>query len=140
MIKIYAKNKIFMKLSQLEKYQRDKIIQSYRFSYSDYCPFTKKYITKNLNLFELVTWSNSEKWISLPPNIEFFQSIMAELKIEYNLIDLRVAPQIEYPKINLVPRDYQLKWLEDFEKYNYNGILTVETGRGKSAFSIYIAS
>lgn len=140
MIKIYVKNKIFIKLSQLEKTQRDKIIQSYRFTYSDYCPFNKAYITKNLNLFELVTWSNSEKWISLPPNIEFFQNIMEELKIEYNLIDLRVAPQIEYPKINLVPRDYQLKWLEDFEKYNYNGILTVGTGRGKSAFSIYIAS
>lgn len=140
MIKIYLKNKIFMKLSQLEKSQRDKIIQSYRFSYSDYCPFNKKYITKNLNLFELVTWSNSEKWVSLPPNIEFFQNIMKELEIEVNIIDLRVNPTLDFPTINLVPRDYQLKWLEDFEKHNYNGILTVGTGRGKSAFSIYIAS
>ena len=140
MIKVYLKNKIFIKLSQLEKNQRDKIIQSYRFSYSDYCPFNKKYITKNLNLFELVTWSNSEKWVSLPPNIEFFQNIMRDLEIEYHLIDLRVSPQINFPKVSLVPRDYQLKWLEDFEKYNYNGILTVGTGRGKSAFSIYIAS
>src|SRR5574344_1243513 len=140
MIKIYLKNKIFIKLSQLEKCQRDKIIQSYRFSYSDFCPFNKKYITKNLNLFELVTWSNLEKWVSLPPNLEFFQNIMEELKLEVDIIDLRANPTIEYPKVNLVPRDYQLKWLEDFEKYNYNGILTVGTGRGKSAFSIYIAS
>lgn len=140
MLKIYLKNKIFMKLSQLEKSQRDKIIQSYRFSYSDYCPFNKRYITKNLNLFELVTWKNNEKWISLPPNIEFFQNIMEELKLEVDVIDLRVAPIIEYPKVSLVPRDYQLKWLEDFKKHNYNGILTVSTGRGKSAFSIYIAS
>jgi superfamily II DNA or RNA helicase len=140
MIKIYLKNKLFIKLSQLQKSQRDFIISKYRFSYSDFCPFTKKYITKNLNLFELVTWSNSEKWVSLPPNLEFFQNIMEELKLEYSLIDLRAKPTIDFPNIKLVPRDYQLKWLEDFEKHNYNGILTVGTGRGKSAFSIYIAS
>ena len=140
MVKIYLKNKIFIKLSQLDKYQRDKIIQSYRFSYSDYCPFNKKYITKNLNLFELVTWKNNEKWCGLPPNVEFFQNIIKELKLEVNIIDLRSNPFLEFPEINFVPRDYQLKWLEDFEKHNYNGILTVETGRGKSAFSIYIAS
>jgi hypothetical protein len=54
MIKIYLKNKLFIKLSQLEKQQRDKIIQSYRFSYSDYCPFNKAYVIKNLNLFEVI--------------------------------------------------------------------------------------
>lgn len=140
MVKIYLKNKIFIKLSQLEKHQRDFIISKYRFKYQEYSAFTKKYEYKSLNLFELVTWSNSEKWVSLPPNLEFFQNIMKELEIEYNLIDLRVAPKIEYPNVNLVPRDYQLKWLEDFKKHNYNGILTVGTGRGKSAFSIYIAS
>lgn len=139
MVKIYLKNKIFIKLSQLQKPQRDFIISKYRFRYEQYSAFTKKYEYKSLNLFELVDW-NGTKWVSLPPNIEFFQNIMKELEIEVNIIDLRVAPQIEYPKVNLVPRDYQLKWLEDFEKHNYNGILTVETGRGKSAFSIYIAS
>lgn len=139
MIKVYLKNKVFIKLSQLEKHQRDKIIQSYRFSYNDYCPFNKKYITKNLNLFEVIEW-NGTKWCGLPPNVEFFQNIMEELKLEVNIIDLRVNPLIKFPKVNLVPRDYQLKWLEDFEKHNYNGILTVGTGRGKSAFSIYIAS
>lgn len=140
MIKIYLKNKIFIKLSQLQKPQRDFIISKYRFKYEEFSAFTKKYEYKSLNLFELVTWKNNEKWISLPPNIEYFQNIMDELKIEYNLIDLRVAPTIEYPRINLVPRNGQNVWLEDFEKHNYNGILTVGTGRGKSAFSIYIAS
>ena len=140
MVKIYLKNKIFMKLSQLEKYERDFIISKYRFKYEEFSAFTKKYEYKSLNLFELVTWKNNEKWVSLPANITYFQNIMEELKLEYTVVDLRVAPQIKFPKVNLVPRDYQLKWLEDFEKHNYNGILTVETGRGKSAFSIYIAS
>lgn len=139
MIKIYLKNKIFIKLSQLEKHQRDFIISKYRFKYEEYSAFTKKYEYKSLNLFELVDW-NDTKWVALSPNLEFFQSIMEELKIEYHLIDLRAKPLIEFPKVNLVPRYYQLKWLEDFEKHNYNGILTVGTGRGKSAFSIYIAS
>ena len=140
MIKVYLKNKIFIKLSQLEKHQRDFIINKYRFKYEEYSAFTKKYEYKSLNLFELVTWKNNEKWVGLPPNVTYFQNIIKELSLEVNIIDLRVAPTIEFPKVNLVPRDYQLKWLEDFEKHNYNGILTVGTGRGKSAFSIYIAS
>ena len=139
MIKIYLKNKIFIKLSQLEKPQRDFIISKYRFKYEEYSAFTKKYEYKSLNLFELVDW-NGTKWVALSPNIEFFQNIMKDLSLEVSLIDLRVAPTIEFPIVNLIPRDYQLKWLEDFEKHNYNGILTVGTGRGKSAFSIYIAS
>ena len=139
MIKIYLKNKIFIKLSQLEKHQRDKIIQSYRFSYSDYCPFNKKYITKNLNLFELVTWSNSERWVALPPNIEFFQNIMKELELEFVVEDLRAKPLIEFPKVNLIPKDNQNIWIEKLEKFDFNALLTLSTGSGKTAMSIYIA-
>lgn len=139
MVKIYAKNKIFFKLSQLEKQQRDFIISKYRFSYSDFCPFNKKYVTKNLNLFELVTWKHNEKWVSLPPNINYFQSIMKELNLEVNIIDLRVAPQIDFPKVNLVPRNKQNTWIEKLEKFDFNALLTLPTSSGKTAMSIYIA-
>ena len=138
MIKIYLKNKIFIKLSQLDKNQRDKIIQSYRFSYSDYCPFNKKYITKNLNLFEVIEW-NGTKWCGLPPNIEYFQTIMKELEIEVNIIDLRVAPQIKFPNIKISPRDNQNIWIEKLKKFDFNALLTLSTGSGKTAMSIYIA-
>ena len=111
MIKIYLKNKIFMKLSQLEKHQRDFIISKYRFKYEEYSAFTKKYEYKSLNLFELVDW-NGTKWVALSPNIQYFQNIMEELELEVNLVDLRVAPQIEFPKVNLVPRDKQNTWIE----------------------------
>ena len=111
MIKIYLKNKIFIKLSQLEKHQRDFIINKYRFKYEEYCAFAKRYVTKNLNLFEVIDW-NGAKWCGLPANITYFQNIMEELKLEVNIIDLRVAPQIDFPKVNLVPSDNQKLWIE----------------------------
>lgn len=139
MIKIYLKNKIFMKLSQLQKPQRDFIISKYRFKYEEFSAFTKQYEYKSLNLFELVTWKNNEKWVALSPNIEYFQNIMKELEIEVNIIDLRVAPQIKFPKVNLVPRDKQNTWIEKLEKFDFNALLTLPTSSGKTAMSIYIA-
>ena len=139
MIKIYVKNKIFIKLSQLKKPQRDFIISKYRFKYEEYCPFNKRYIIKNLNLFELVTWSNSERWVALPANIEFFQNIMKELELEFVVEDLRAKPLIEFPKVNLIPKDNQNIWIEKLEKYDFNALLTLSTGSGKTAMSIYIA-
>src|SRR5574344_1398794 len=102
MIKVYLKNKVFIKLSQLEKHQRDFIISKYRFKYEEFSAFTKKYEYKSLNLFELVDW-NGTKWVSLPPNLPYFQNIMEELKLEYNVVDLRVAPQIKFPNIKISP-------------------------------------
>ena len=139
MIKIYVKNKIFIKLSQLKKPQRDFIISKYRFKYEEYCPFNKRYIIKNLNLFELVTWSNSERWVALPANIEFFQNIMKELELEFVVEDLRAKPLIEFPKVNLIPKDNQNIWIEKLEKFDFNALLTLSTGSGKTAMSIYIA-
>lgn len=139
MIKVYLKNKIFIKLSQLEKHQRDKIIQSYRFKYEEYSAFTKKYEYKSLNLFELVTWKHNEKWVSLPANVTYFQTIMKELSLEVNLIDLRAKPTIDFPKVNLVPRDKQNTWIEKLEKFDFNALLTLPTSSGKTAMSIYIA-
>ena len=139
MIKIYLKNKIFIKLSQLEKHQRDFIINKYRFKYEEYSAFTKKYEYKSLNLFELVTWKNNEKWVGLPPNIEFFQNIMGELKLEFVVEDLRAKPTIDFPKVHLVPRDKQNTWIEKLEKFDFNALLTLPTSSGKTAMSIYIA-
>ena len=139
MIKIYLKNKIFIKLSQLEKPQRDFIISKYRFKYEEYSAFTKKYEYKSLNLFELVTWSNSEKWVSLPPNVTYFRNIIKELSLEVNLIDLRAKPLIDFPKIKLIPRDKQNTWIEKLEKFDFNALLTLPTSSGKTAMSIYIA-
>jgi superfamily II DNA or RNA helicase len=139
MVKIYLKNKIFIKLSQLEKHQRDFIISKYRFKYEEYSAFTKKYEYKSLNLFELVTWKNNEKWVALSPNIEYFQNIMKELEIEVNVIDLRVAPQIKFPNIKISPRDKQSTWIEKLEKFDFNALLTLPTGSGKTLISIYIA-
>ena len=140
MIKVYLKNKIFIKLSQLEKHQRDFIINKYRFKYEEYSAFTKKYEYKSLNLFELVEWKNNEKWVGLPPNVTYFQTIMEDLSLEVNVIDLRVAPQIEFPKVNLVPRDKQNTWIEKLEKFDFNALLTLPTSSGKTAMSIFIAS
>lgn len=140
MVKIYLKNKIFIKLSQLEKHQRDYIISKYRFKYEEYSSFTKKYEYKTLNLFELVTWKNGEKWCGIPANIEYFQSVIQELNLEINIIDLRVAPQIKFPNVNLVPRDKQNTWIEKLEKFDFNALLTLPTSSGKTAMSIYIAS
>ena len=139
MIKIYLKNKIFIKLSQLDKYQRDRIIQSYRFSYSDFCPFNKAYVTKNLNLFELVDY-NGTKWCGLPANVTYFQNIMEDLKLEFVVEDLRAKPVIKFPKVNLIPRDKQNTWIEKLEKFDFNALLTLPTSSGKTAMSIYIAS
>lgn len=138
MIKIYAKNKIFIKLSQLQKNQRDVIISKYRFRYEEYSVFTKSYVTKNLNLFELVDW-NGTKWVALPPNLPFFQNIMEEIKLEYIVEDLRVAPQIKFPNVKIIPRDNQKIWIEKLEKFDFNALLTLSTGSGKTAMSIYIA-
>ena len=139
MVKIYLKNKVFIKLSQLKKHQRDFIINKYRFKYEEYSAFTKKYEYKSLNLFELVTWKNNEKWVSLPANITYFQNIMEELKLEYTVVDLRVAPQIKFPNIKIIPRDKQNTWIEKLEKFDFNALLTLPTSSGKTAMSIYIA-
>lgn len=139
MIKVYLKNKIFIKLSQLEKHQRDYIISKYRFKYEEYSSFTRKYEYKTLNLFELVTWRNGEKWVAVSPNIEYFQSVMKELNLEINVIDLRANPSIEFPKVKLVPRNGQNVWIERLQKFDYNALLTLNTGSGKTAVSIYIA-
>jgi hypothetical protein len=139
LIKVYLKNKIFIKLSQLEKHQRDYIISKYRFKYEEYSSFTRKYEYKTLNLFELVTWRNGEKWVAVSPNIEYFQSVMKELNLEINVIDLRANPSIEFPKVNLVPRNGQNVWIEKLEKFDFNALLTLSTGSGKTAMSIYIA-
>lgn len=139
MVKIYLKNKIFIKLSQLEKTQRDYIINKYRFRYEEFSPFTKKYEYKSLNLFELVTWKHNEKWVSLPSNITYFQNIMEELKLEYTVVDLRVAPQIKFPKVKIIPRDKQNTWIEKLEKFDFNALLTLPTSSGKTAMSIFIA-
>ena len=128
-----------MKLSQLEKPQRDFIINKYRFKYEEYSAFTKKYEYKSLNLFELVTWKHNEKWVALPANITYFQNIMEELKLEYTVVDLRVAPQIKFPNIKISPRDKQNTWIEKLEKFDFNALLTLPTGSGKTAMGIYIA-
>ena len=138
MVKIYLKNKIFMKLNQLEKYQRDFIISKYRFKYEEFSAFTKKYEYKSLNLFELVDW-NGTKWVSLPPNIQFFQNIMKELELEFVVEDLRAKPLIDFPKVHLIPRDKQNTWIEKLEKFDFNALLTLPTSSGKTAMSIYIA-
>ena len=138
MIKIYLKNKIFMKLSQLQKPQRDFIINKYRFKYEEFSVFTKKYEYKSLNLFELVDW-NGTKWVSLPPNIIYFRNIMGELKVEFVVEDLRAKPLIKFPRINLIPRDKQNTWIEKLEKFDFNALLTLPTSSGKTAMSIYIA-
>jgi hypothetical protein len=138
MIKIYLKNKLFIKLSQLQKSQRDFIISKYRFKYEEYSAFTKKYEYKSLNLFELVDW-NDTKWVSLPPNITYFQNIMKELKLEFVVEDLRAKPIIDFPKVHLIPKDNQNLWIEKLEKFDFNALLTLSTGSGKTAMSIYIA-
>ncbi len=139
MVKVYAKNRIFIKLSQLQKHQRDFIISKYRFKYEEYCPFNKRYIIKNLNLFELVDW-NGTKWVALSPNIQFFQTIMKELELEVNLVGLRAKPIIDFPKVHLIPKNKQNTWIEKLEKFDFNALLTLPTGSGKTAMSIFIAS
>ena len=139
-IKVYLSNKIFIKLSQLERHQREFIIGKYKFTYSDYCAFNKKYVTKTLNLFELVVWTNQEKWVGLPPNKEYFEEVMSELGLEFTLVDKRVVPSIEYPNVNIQPRPNQKAWLDDLEKVDYNALMQLPTGSGKTALSIYIAS
>ena len=138
MVKIYLKNKIFMKLNQLEKHQRDFIVSKYRFKYEEYSAFTKKYEYKSLNLFELVDW-NGTKWVALPPNIQFFQTIMKELELEFVVEDLRAKPIIDFPKVHLIPKDNQNLWIEKLEKFDFNALLTLPTSSGKTAMSIYIA-
>ena len=138
MIKIYLKNKIFIKLSQLEKHQRDFIINKYRFKYEEFSAFTKKFEYKSLNLFELVDW-NGTKWVALPANIPFFQNIMEDLKLEVNIIDLRAKPIIDFPNVKIIPRDKQNTWIEKLEKFDFNALLTLPTSSGKTAMSIYIA-
>lgn len=140
-MKIYLSNKIFLKLSQLEKYQRDFIISKYKFTYQSFCAFQKKYVNKSLNLFELVTWKNNERWIAIPPNLPYFLEVAKELDLEVTVVDKRVAPNLEnFPIVKLQPRENQLTWLEKLKGFDYNALMTLPTGSGKSALTLYIAS
>lgn len=139
-MKIYLANKIFLKLSQLEKSQRDFIISKYKFNYSEFCAFQKKYVNKTLNLFELVIW-NEDKWCGLPPNLPFFLEVAKELGLVVSVVDKRVAPNLDtFPKVKLHPRENQLPWLEKLKGFDYNALMTLPTGSGKSALTLYIAS
>ena len=140
MIKVYLANKIFIKLSQLEKPQRDYLISKYRHNYSDYCAFTKKYVTKTLTLFEIVTWTSGERWVALPPNLNYFKEVAEEINLDSTFIDRRVNPIIDFPKVLINPRGEQIEWLKQLEKFEYDALLSLPTGSGKTALSIYIAS
>lgn len=138
MIKVYIDNKIFIKLEEIDKTFRDILIRKYTFTYPDYDIFKKAYVNKSVKLIDIIE-HKGYKLISLPPNLPFLQDILKEYKIEYEVKDKRVEPFVEFPRVNFKPREEQEKWLEELKRYNYNAILSLPTGSGKSALMVMVS-
>jgi len=141
MLKIYIADKIYIKMKDLPREVRQDIVQNYMFTYKEYDAISKRYVDKTVNLMEIITWKNNEKWVSLPCNLDYFLSILKKHKIQFVLSDRRVKPIIEnFPNVNLDLRDEQEEWFNKMEESDFNCILAVKTGGGKTACSIKLAS
>jgi len=139
MLKIYIANKIFIKMKDLPKEVKQDIIKNYIFTYSDYDAMSKGYVDKTVNLMEVITWTNNEKWVALPCNLDYFLPILKKHNINFLVSDRRANPRIEhYPNVSIVPRENQMEWLNKLEEFNYNAIMALPTGSGKSLLAVFL--
>jgi superfamily II DNA or RNA helicase len=139
MLKVYIADKIYIKMKDLPREVRQDIVKNYMFTYKEYDAMSKRYIDKTVNLMEIITWKNDEKWVSLPCNLDYFLSILKKHDINFLVSDRRANPRIEkYPNVNIIPREEQMEWLNQLEEYKYNAIMALPTGSGKSLLSVYL--
>lgn len=84
---------------------------------------------------------DGQDFILLPPNKEYLNSILDELNIEYNYIDLRICNTIQDNKLNtgIVLRPEQEKIYSQLKEVDFNALITAKTGFGKTLLSLYIA-
>jgi len=81
--------------------------------------------------------------IYIPANINFIIDFFNKNDISYKIEDKRVAYQLEMPKCNFQPKTSpidQALAIKMIQKHNYDCMLTLPTGGGKNAISIYLAS
>ena len=139
MLKIYVADKIYIKMKDLPKEVKQSIIKAYMFSYSDYDALSKSYIDKTVNLMEVITWKNNEKWVALPCNLDYFLPILKKGNINFLVSDRRANPRIEhYPNVNIIPRENQMEWLNQLEEFNYNAVMALPTSSGKTLLSVFL--
>lgn len=139
MLNIYIANKIFIKMKDLPREVRQDIVSNYMFTYKEFDALSKSYVDKTVNLLEVVTWKNDEKWISLPANLDYFLPIIKKHNIQFMVSDRRANPRIEhYPNVNITPREEQMEWLNQLEEYKYNAIMALPTGAGKTLISVFL--
>lgn len=141
MLKVYIADKIYIKMKDLPREVRQDVVKSYMFTYKDYDAFSKSYVEKNVNLMEIIKWKNDEKWIGLPCNLDYFLPILKKYDINFLVSDRRANPRIEkFPNVNIVPRENQMEWLNQLEELNYNAIMALPTGSGKTLLSVFLGS
>ena len=139
MLKIYIADKIYIKMKDLPKDVRQDIIKNYMFTYSDFDAMSKGYIDKTVNLMEVITWKNNEKWVALPCNLDYFLPILKKHSINFLVSDRRANPRIEhYPNVSIIPRENQMEWLNKLEEFNYNAVMALPTSSGKTLLSVFL--
>lgn len=134
MLKVYIADKIYIKMKDLPKEVRQEIVKAYMFTYKEYSAMSRSYVEKTVNLMEIIPWKNNEKWIGLPCNLDYFLPILKKHDIQFVLSDRRSKPIIEkFPNVSLELREEQEEWFNTMEQFDYNCILAVKTGGGKSS-------
>ena|GEM_PF-4342376 len=116
MIKAILDNKLRIKKSDLTREELNLIREKFSFEIQN-------------DMIQL--YSYEDDYIALPPNPSY-------IDFDLDIDDRRVAPYIESPKADIVPRDHQVEWIRQLKKFDYNGIISAHTGMGKSAGIIYI--
>jgi len=124
---------IYLEKSQLPLELKRAIIKKYRFELESFMDSNFINLTKT-----------DEYYIILPPNKAYLENICNTLDIKINWVDETVAPKNEIqPKVSLEFRKEpidQVVMYEQLKGYDFNAILNITTGGGKSTSVIKIAN
>lgn len=108
----------------------------------------KKELTLDNPAYQQVKKFSRYNYTSVPPYLTFYNSVNGSLVVprgykipfEYKVIrDDRIERKVLYPKFKLELRETQKEAFEAWNKDRENGIIVLQTGKGKSILGCYLA-
>ena len=118
--------------SELSRENKRNILSSYTF-------YARSY-TQEVEVYMAYSLDRESGDIILPCNLSFLKKRLAELEInDYEIIDTRASYKLEGLRTDLKLLDKQVPIMERLEGLDYNALLELPTGWGKTASMIWLA-
>lgn len=135
-IELKISGRILVKKSDCDRELRGLFRKSYSFksnkSYNGNLEFRTIYSVMIVDEIE---------YYAFPCNLDYFKEKIINKtcgEIEWVVVDERVAPVVEGFVSNVTLRENQIPIIEDIKKVNYNALVAIPTGGGKTIMALYL--